>query len=614
MFEAKFQTFDDRNERAATAPRLAMVRTELARRGLTCVIVPRADRQQNEYVPPSEQRLAWLTGFSGSAGVALVLLERAVLFVDGRYTVQAREQVDTSLFEIAHLVDTPPEQWIEGNLTSDDRLGYDPWLHTVEGAEKLAKAAAAAGASLVAVEPGIIDTLWTDRPPPPLGPITLHDIRFAGEEAAAKRAQIQPEIARLRADALVVSDPHAVAWTFNIRGRDIAHTPLPLCFAIVPRDGRPALYVDSRKLSGDVRHRLAMLADIREPDDLPRDLRALGEAKKTVRLDQATAADALGRLIAHHGGKIARGPDPIALMKAVKNPLEIDGMRAAHRRDGAALVRFLAWFDREAPSGKITEIEAVEALESFRRETGLLKDISFPTIAGAGGDGAVVHYRVTTKSNRRIAPGELFLIDSGAQYEDGTTDVTRTVAIGEPSAEMRERFTRVLKGHIAIARAVFPDGTTGAQLDPLARVYLWQVGLDYDHGTGHGVGSYLSVHEGPARIAKLGTVALKRGMILSNEPGYYKAGAYGIRIENLVLVIEAAPVAGAEKPLNAFETLTLAPIDRRLVLRELLTDEETLWLDTYHARVAETLGPLLDNQTRSWLSDATRPLVSRGVS
>jgi Xaa-Pro aminopeptidase len=608
MFEAKFQTFEDRNDRAATAPRLAAVRTELARRGLTCLIVPRADRQQNEYVPPSEQRLAWLTGFSGSAGVAIVLLERAVLFVDGRYTVQAREQVDTSLFEIAHLVDTPPEQWIEANLRNDDRLGYDPWLHTVEGAEKLAKAAAAAGASLVTVEPGIIDTLWTDRPPPPLGSIAHHDIRFAGEEAAAKLAQIQPEIARLRADALVISDPHAVAWTFNIRGSDIAHTPLPLAFALVPRDGRPALYVDPRKLSGDVRHRLAMLGDIREPDDLRRDLSALGEAKKTVRLDQATAADALGRLIARHGGKVTRGPDPIALMKAVKNPVEIEGMRAAHRRDGAALVRFLAWFDREAPSGKITEIEAVEALESFRRETGLLKDISFPTIAGAGGDGAVVHYRVTTKSNRRIAPGELFLIDSGAQYEDGTTDVTRTAAIGEPSAEMRERFTRVLKGHIAIARAVFPDGTTGAQLDPLARVYLWQAGLDYDHGTGHGVGSYLSVHEGPARIAKLGTVALKRGMILSNEPGYYKPGAYGIRIENLVLVTEAASVPGAEKPLNAFETLTLAPIDRRLVLRELLTAEETRWLDAYHAHVAETLGPLLDNETRAWLIDATRPL------
>ena len=358
-----------------------------------------------------------------------------------------------------------------------------------------------------------------------------------------------------------------------------------------------------------MRRRLAF-TDIREPQDLPRDLGALGEARKSVRLDQATAADALARLITGHGGKISRGPDPVALMKAVKNPVEIDGMRAAHRRDGAALTRFLAWLDREAPSSKLTEIEAVEALESFRRETGLLKDISFPTIAGAGPDGAIVHYRVTTKTNRHIVPGDLFLIDSGAQYEDGTTDVTRTVAIGEPSVEMRERFTRVLKGHIAIARAVFPDGTTGAQLDPLARLFLWQAGLDYDHGTGHGVGSYLSVHEGPARLSKLGTVPLKRGMILSNEPGYYKPGAYGIRIENLVLVTEAAPVAGAEKALNAFETLTLAPIERRLVMRELLMAEETRWLDGYHARVAETLSPLLDDSSRAWLAAATRPLAS----
>jgi Xaa-Pro aminopeptidase len=330
-----------------------------------------------------------------------------------------------------------------------------------------------------------------------------------------------------------------------------------------------------------------------------------------VRLDQATAADALARLVTSHGGKAARGTDPIALMKAVKNDAEITGARAAQARDAAAVVRFLAWFDREAPRGTLTEIDAVAALESFRRETGLLKDISFPTIAGAGPDGAIVHYRVTTRTNRAIAPGELFLIDSGAQYEDGTTDITRTVAVGEPTAEMRDRFTRVLKGHIAIARAVFPDGTSGAQLDSFARQFLWSEGLDFDHGTGHGVGSYLSVHEGPARISKLGSAALKRGMILSNEPGYYKSGAYGIRIENLVLVVEAPPVAGAEKALNAFETLTLAPIDRRLIVAEMLTAEETAWLDGYHARVCETLAPLVDAETRGWLVAATRPLGHR---
>jgi Xaa-Pro aminopeptidase len=576
---------------------------------LTGFIVPRSDRHQNEYVPASDERLAWLTGFTGSAGAAIVLRERAVLFVDGRYTLQVREQVDTSLFAIEHLVETPPDRWIETNLTSADRLGYDPWLHTVESAERLAKACAAAGAALVAVEPDLIDAIWSDRPAPPLGPITLHDLRFAGEAAEEKLARIRAELSKLRADALVVSDPHAVAWAFNIRGSDVAHTPLPLAFAVVPQAGRPALFVDGRKLSNDVRDRLETLADVREPADFVQALATLGQARKTVRLDQATAADALARLVTSHGGKVARGPCPIALMKAVKNQAEISGARAAHIRDGVAVTRFLAWFDREAARGTLTEIEAVAALESFRRDTGLLKDVSFPTISGAGPDGAIVHYRVTTKTNRGIATGELFLIDSGGQYQDGTTDITRTVAVGEPTAEMRERFTRVLKGHIAIARAIFPDGTTGAQLDSFARQSLWAAGLDFDHGTGHGVGSYLSVHEGPARISKLGTTPLRRGMILSNEPGYYKAGAYGIRIENLVLVVEAAAVPGAEKPLNAFETLTLAPIDRRLVVADMLTPEETDWFDGYHARVAQMLAPLVDAETRAWLAAATRPLA-----
>jgi Xaa-Pro aminopeptidase len=611
MFEARFQSFEDRTERAASAARVAALRTELARRGLTGFIIPRSDRHQNEYVPASEERLAWLTGFTGSAGAAIVLMERAVLFVDGRYTLQVREQVDTSLFTIEHLVETPPDRWIETNLTNADRLGYDPWLHTVESAERLAKACAAAGAALVAVEPDLIDAIWSDRPVPPLGAVMLHDLRFAGEAAEDKLTRIRTEVVKLRADALVVSDPHAVAWAFNIRGADVAHTPLPLAFAVIPQAGRATLFVDGRKLSNDVRDRLEGLADIREPADFVQALAALGQAHKTVRLDQATAADALARLVTTHGGKVARGACPIALMKAVKNPAEISGARAAHVRDGAAMTRFLAWFDREAARGTLTEIDAVAALESFRRDTGLLKDISFPTISGAGPDGAIVHYRVTSKTNRGIAPGELFLIDSGGQYQDGTTDITRTVAVGAPTVEMCERFTQVLKGHIAIARAVFPDGTTGAQLDSFARQFLWTQGLDFDHGTGHGVGSYLSVHEGPARISKLGTTALRRGMILSNEPGYYKAGAYGIRIENLVLVVEAAAVPGAEKALNAFETLTLAPIDRRLVVTDMLTRDEMDWLDGYHARVAQILSPLVDDETHAWLAAATRPLAQR---
>ena len=606
MFEARFQSFDDSGERAQSAVRVAELRTELKRRGLDGFLVPRADRQQNEYLPASEERLAWLTGFTGSAGAAVVLDDRAALFVDGRYTVQASTQVDGKIFSIEHLVEHPPDQWLEQNLKNGAKLGYDPWLHTSEQVEKLRKACAAAGAELVAVDNNPIDTIWRDRPAPPVGAVTLREIKLAGEPAPDKLKRIRAELKKLRADTLLVSDPQNVAWTFNIRGADIAHTPLALAFAVIPREGRPALYIDAAKLNNNVHQVLEEFTDIRAPDDLFRDLSKF--ADKTVRLDQASAADAFTRLLAENGGKPQHGADPIALLKATKNHAEIVGSRAAHKRDGAAVARFLAWFDKEAPSGKLTEIDAVAALESFRRDTGALKDISFPTIAGAGPNGAIVHYRVTRTSNRRIGKNELFLVDSGAQYEDGTTDITRTIVVGTPSEEMRDRFTRVLKGHIAIATSIFPENASGAQLDPLARTALWQAGLDFDHGTGHGVGSYLSVHEGPARISKLGTIALRRGMILSNEPGYYKTAAYGIRIENLVLVIAAPEPVGAEKPLNAFETLTLAPIDRRLIDVQMLTSKERAWVDSYHERVNEMLGPLVDPPTRKWLEKATQAL------
>jgi len=606
MFEARFQSFDDSSERAQSAARVAELRSELKRRGLDGFLVPRADRQQNEYLPASEERLAWLTGFTGSAGAAVVLAGRAALFVDGRYSVQAATQVDGKVFSIEHLVEHPPEQWLEQNLSKSARLGYDPWLHTSDQVEKLRKACASAGAELVAVDSNPIDALWRDRPAPPAGAATLREPKLAGEAAPDKLKRIRGELKKIRADALLVSDPQNVAWAFNIRGADVTHTPLALAFALIPQDGRPSLYIEAAKLDNQVRHALEEFTDVRVPEVLARDLGRLNS--KTVRLDQASASDALTRLLTDAGGKPQRGADPIALLKATKNHAEIVGSRAAHKRDGVAMARFLAWFDKQAPSSKLTEIDAVAALESFRRDTGALKDISFPTIAGAGPNGAIVHYRVTRASNRRIGTNDLFLIDSGAQYEDGTTDITRTVIVGEPSEEMRDRFTRVLKGHIAIATAVFPENTSGAQLDPLARTTLWQAGLDFDHGTGHGVGSYLSVHEGPARISKLGTVALRRGMILSNEPGYYKTAAYGIRIENLILVIAAPEPVGAEKPLNAFETLTLAPIDRRLIETRMLTTKERVWLDSYHARVHEVIGPLVDKPTRTWLAAATRSL------
>ena len=609
VMAAPLQSFDDPADRTASGPRLAALRAELTRRGLSGLIVPRADRHQNEYVPASDERLAWLTGFTGSAGTAIVLDDRAVLFVDGRYTLQAAEQVDRELFEVAHLADGGPDKWIEASLGAGRSLGYDPWLHTVDAAERLAKACAAAGAALVAVEDNPLDAVWRDRPAPPLGAVTPHDLRFAGEAAGAKLARVAAEIRKARADALVVADPHAVCWLFNIRGSDVAHTPIVLAFAIVPAEGRPALYVDARKLSNAVRASLDGIADLFEPDAFTADLAALGDAHRAVRIDPAITADAVSRLVAARGGKVVRGRDPIAALKAAKNATEIAGARAAHVRDGAALTRFLAWFDRAAAPGTLTEIDAVVALENFRRDSGLLKDVSFPTIAGTGPNGAIVHYRVTHRTNRKIAPGDLFLIDSGAQYEDGTTDVTRTIAVGVPTADMRDRFTRVLKGHIAVARAVFPAGTTGAQIDSFARAPLWRAGLDFDHGTGHGVGSYLSVHEGPARISKLGTAMLERGMILSDEPGYYKNGAYGIRIENLLLVTAGPAVTGAEKELNAFETLTLAPIDRRLIDPAMMTADEIAWLDVYHRRVRDTLAPLIDSETRTWLDAATAPLA-----
>jgi Xaa-Pro aminopeptidase len=607
MFEAKFQSFSEKTDPSRGKERLKALRAELVKRKLDGFIVPRTDQHQNEYVTASEERLAWLTGFSGSAGVAVVLAGKAALIVDGRYTLEAKAQVDEIAFKVEHWVELPPEEWLAKNLQGGN-FGYDPLRTTIGGVEKLAKACERANAKLVAVENNPVDAIWEGRPEAPFSLVVLHDIRFAGESAEDKIRRLQAELGKAKLDAAVLSDPASVAWAFNIRGADVTHTPLPLSWAIVPREGKPSLFVDGRKLSNAVRAALSKFADVQEPAEFDAALTAAAKGKN-IRLDQATAPKHLADVIEKAGGTFAKDSDPVTRMKAIKNEAEIEGARAAHKRDGAALVNFLAWFDKEARGGKLTEIDAVAALESFRRETGKLKDVSFPTIAGSGPHGAIVHYRVTQKSNRRISPGELFLIDSGAQYEDGTTDVTRTLAVGESSHEMRDRFTLVLKGHIAIARAVFPEGTSGAQLDGFARAPLWRAGLDFDHGTGHGVGSYLSVHEGPARISKLGNAKLEPGMILSNEPGYYKTGAYGIRTENLVLVVPRKAPAGAEKKLLAFETLTLAPIDRRLVLPSELSLEELDWLDTYHARVRAELSSLVHGEARDWLIAATEPLM-----
>ncbi|MEZ0211791.1 MAG: aminopeptidase P family N-terminal domain-containing protein, partial [Xanthobacteraceae bacterium] len=454
MFEAKFQSFTELADPGQGPARLALLRAELARRGLAGFIVPRADAHQNEYVPDSDERLAWLTGFTGSAGLAVVLADQAALFVDGRYVLQAGLQVEPAAFAVKHLTEQPPERWIEQNLPVGGRFGYDPWLTTIDGAERLGRAVAAAGGVAVALDSNPLDAVWLDRPPPPLAPVTIRDPALAGEGVESKLARIAQALRRDKLDAVVLSDPHAVAWTFNIRGGDVAFTPLPLSWAIVPADGRPTLLVDGRKLSNAARDTLAGHAEILEPALLDKALDLIASSGATIRLDQASAPMRLAARIEAAGGTVSKGPSPVALLQASKNEAELAGMRAAHRRDGAALVNFLAWFDREAPKGQLTEIDAVAALETFRRATGVLKGLSFPSIAGAGPNGAIMHYRVTEASNRAIRPGELFLIDSGAQYEDGTTDVTRTLPVGDVGAEQRQRYTLVLKGHIAVARAV----------------------------------------------------------------------------------------------------------------------------------------------------------------
>ncbi len=592
--------------------RLSAVRAELEKRGLAGFIVPRADDHHTEFMPRRAERLRWLTGFTGSAGLAVVLTERAAVFADGRYTLQAEAQVDGALFERRHITDDPPHEWIAGHLGRGAKLGYDPWLLTPEQVDRYRAACAKAGGELVGCAGNPIDKVWRGRPPAPVSPVVAHDARFAGVDGATKRSLVAASVRASDARACVISAPDSVAWLLNVRGGDVPYCPFPLAFAIVHADARADLFVDAHKLAPGLQAHLGPEVAIRAPDELGPALDSLARGGEPVQADPSATSAWVFERIARAGGEVRRAPDPCALPKACKNPVELDGARAAHRRDGAALVRFLSWLDEVAPNGGLTEIDAAERLYALRRENELYRGPSFPTIAGAGPNGAVVHYRATKETNRRIGRGDVFLIDSGGQYLDGTTDVTRTVAVGTPTDEQRRCFTAVLKGHIAVAATRFPAGTTGSQIDTLARHALWQMGLDYDHGTGHGVGSYLGVHEGPQRISKIpNTVALRPGMICSNEPGYYKTGAYGIRIENLVCVVErpgtqASNDAGLD--MLGFETLTRAPIDRSLIETEMLSAAEAAWLDAYHAEVRESLTPLLDRDTAAWLAQATRPV------
>lgn len=603
-----FQTFDNPANPAHGAGRVACLRAELARQGLDGFLVPRADEHQGEYVPPSAERLAWLTGFTGSAGLAVVLRQRAAVFVDGRYVLQVRAQCDPAVFEYASLIDPPPSAWLATAVAAGERIGYDPWLHTAADIRRFTKALEPAGASLVPVETNPVDAVWTDRPAPPLGAVALQPLALAGEDTDAKLARLAEALRTAKADAVVLTQPDSIAWTFNIRGSDVPHTPLPLSFAILAAEGRPTLFIDARKLSNAVRDALSGHADIAEPGRLLATVDALAGAGKALLIDPETAAIALADRVVAAGGRVVEGKDPVMLPKACKNAAELDGTRAAHRRDGAAMARFLAWFDREAPKGELDEIAVATRLEAFRIETGELRDLSFDTISGAGPNGAIIHYRVSTATNRKVDADNLFLIDSGGQYQDGTTDITRTLAVGAPAPAMARHYTLVLKGLVAISRLRFPKATTGAQIDAFARAALWAEGLDYDHGTGHGVGSFLSVHEGPQRISRLSHVPLETGMILSNEPGYYRPGEYGIRIENLIVVAPPELPAGGERPMHAFETLTLAPFDRRLIVAALLTRAEVDWINAYHARVVAEIMPLVDTETAAWLAAACAPL------
>lgn len=590
-----------------TASRTALLRAELKRRKLTGFIIPRQDEFQGEYVSAYAERLRWLTGFAGSWGMAILTLKKGAIFVDGRYTIQVRHQVDTRLFAPQHLIDEPPTAWIEKNLKKGDRLGFDPWLVTADQARRFAAACETAGAALVPLTSNPIDATWTDQPARPAAAITTQPTQFAGRKSADKLKDMAKALGKT--DAVVLTQPDSVSWVFNIRGFDVPYTPVVLAYAILRRKGKAELFIDTGKVPEDVRSHLKSIATLRQPGEIAASLRALGKARATVQIDPVWTPEAIRSVLTKSGAKIAHGTDPCVLPKARKNKIEQEGARAAQLRDGAAMSHFLRWLEAEAPGGGLTELSAAAKLEGFRRQTGMLMDLSFDAISAAGPHAAIPHYHVTEQSNRALGLNEIYLIDSGGQYQDGTTDITRTTIIGQPTDEMRDRFTRVLKGMINLSRIRFPKGTCGSQLDVLARSALWMAGLDFDHGTGHGVGAYLSVHEGPVRINKTDRTPLEPGMILSNEPGFYKQDHFGIRIENLVMVHEARDIDGGDRQMLGFETLTLCPIERRLIDARLMTQDERAWLDAYHARVLKDVGALLDGNDLAWLETACAPLA-----
>jgi Xaa-Pro aminopeptidase len=600
-----FQDFRRRTTPDTGAARLQALREAMATVGVDAFLVPRSDAHQGENVAPRDERLAWLTGFTGSAGLAVVTSGEAAILVDGRYRLQLRGEVDLGAFTPLNHPDDKASDWLAGTLRGGGRVGFDPWLHTAAEVEKLAGDLAERQITLVRV-PNLVDAIWSDQPPPPAAPIVAHDARLAGRASAEKRATLARNLAAKDLAAAVLSLPDSIAWLLNIRGGDIARTPVALAFAILHADGAVDLFTHPERIGPDAAEHLGTEVRVAAPDAFGAALDAL---RGRIALDKASAPVWIAdRIAAAAKAEIVWTVDPCILPKACKTPAEIAGARAAHLRDGAAMARFLAWLDATAPEGGLTEIDVVRRLEEIRIATGALRDIAFETICGAGPNGAIVHYRVSEASNRPVTPGELLLVDSGAQYADGTTDITRTVAVGPPAVGAALPFTLVLKGLIAMSRLSWPVGLAGRDIDAVARTALWRAGLDYDHGTGHGVGSYLGVHEGPAGLSRRSAEPLRPGMILSVEPGYYREGAFGIRIENLVVVRDAATPEGGDRPMLSWETLTLAPIDRRLILREALDADERNFVDAYHGRVLAALEPLVDDAEAHWLRAVCAPL------
>jgi Xaa-Pro aminopeptidase len=599
MFSAPvFQSFDVETTPKTVAPRLRALRAALAAAGVDGFLIPRADAHRGESVPDSEARLAYVTSFTGSAGLAVVGPTKAALFIDSRYTLQAPAETDPRRVTVIEVAHPGPSPRIAEFLPKGGRLAYDPWLHTPS---EIADLTARLGDRLTLVPTdNLVDRIWTDRPAPPTTPVEKLGHNRAGRDALDKLAALRADLKAEGVDAALLTVPESINWLFNIRARDVPQVPVMLAFALVPRTGMPTLYLN-RAITPDLRVAVEGVAKLAPAARLPETLRSLAESGRRVLADPATAPMALiDALRSIRPSAVIEKRDPVLLPKSIKNEAELAGMREAHRLDGIALARFLCWFDAEAPKGQLDEIGAVAALEHFRRLESSCVDISFETISGAGPNGAIVHYRVNRDTNRVIAPGDLLLLDSGAQYHAGTTDITRTLATGPASDEEKDRFTRVLKGMIAISMARFPKGTHGGHVDILARQFLWADGVTYNHGTGHGVGAYLSVHEGPINISPRSTTPFEAGMVVSNEPGYYKPGAYGIRIENLITVIPSQHAGYLE-----FETLTLAPIDTRLVTLALLTDAERAWLNAYHARVLAEIGPSVEPAVRDWLKRAT---------